>query len=29
LLGFQLEMGGIIENGRFLIELQRRFHRTQ
>jgi hypothetical protein len=29
LLGFQLEMGGIIENGRFLIELHRRFHRTR
>jgi hypothetical protein len=25
LLAFQLEIGGIIENGRFLIELQRRF----
>jgi hypothetical protein len=29
LLGFQLEIGGIIENGRFLIELHRRFHRTR
>ena len=28
LLGFQLEIGGIIENGRFLIELHRRFRRT-
>jgi hypothetical protein len=28
LLGFQLEMGRIIENERFLIDLQRRFHRT-
>jgi hypothetical protein len=28
LLSFQLEMGGIIENGRFLIGLHRRFHRT-
>jgi hypothetical protein len=28
LLGFQLEMGRIIENERFLIELHRRFHRT-
>jgi hypothetical protein len=29
LLGFQLEMGGIIENARFLIELHRRFRRTR
>jgi hypothetical protein len=29
LLSFQLEIGGIIENGRFLIELHRRFHRTR
>ena len=28
LLSFQLEVGGIIENGRFLIELHRRFHKT-
>jgi hypothetical protein len=28
LLSFQLEMGGLIENARFLIELHRRFHRT-
>ena len=28
LLAFQLEIGGIIENGRFLIDLQGRFHRT-
>jgi len=29
LLGFQLEMGGILENGRFLIELHRRFRRPR
>jgi hypothetical protein len=29
LLSFQLEIGGIIENGRFLVELHRRFRRTQ
>jgi hypothetical protein len=28
LLGFQLEMGRLIENEKFLIELNRRFHRT-
>lgn len=28
LLSFQLEVGGIIENGRFLIELHRSFHKT-
>jgi hypothetical protein len=28
LLAFQLEIGGLIENGRFLIELHRRFRRT-
>jgi hypothetical protein len=28
LLAFQLEMSGLIENERFLIELYRRFHRT-
>jgi hypothetical protein len=28
LLSFQLEVGDIIENGRFLIELHRRFHKT-
>jgi hypothetical protein len=29
LLGFQLEIGGLLENARFLIELHRRFHRTR
>jgi hypothetical protein len=28
LLAFQLEMGHIIENERFLIDLHKRFHRT-
>jgi len=28
LLSFQLEVSGLIENARFLIELHRRFHRT-
>jgi len=28
LLGFQLEMGRLIENERFLIDLHRGFHRT-
>jgi len=28
LLGFQLEMGRLIENERFLIDLYRGFHRT-
>jgi len=29
LLGFQLEIGGIIENARSLIELHGHFHRTR
>jgi hypothetical protein len=29
LLAFQLEIGGLLENARFLIELHRRFHRTR
>ena len=29
LLSFQLEMGGLLENASFLLELHRRFHRTQ
>jgi hypothetical protein len=29
LLGFQLEIGGLLENARFLIELHKRFHRTR
>ncbi|HUK50947.1 MAG TPA: hypothetical protein VLV18_07910 [Terriglobales bacterium] len=29
LLSYQLEMGGLIEKGSFLLELHRRFHRTR
>ena len=29
LLSFQLEMGGLLENATFLLELHRRFHRTR